>query len=130
MKELIEDIKYYVDLRVKRMKLTLVEHLSALLSKAASFVVMILCALMALLVLTGALIAALATWINSVIWAFVIVGGVYVILAIVMFLLRDRLFTGSMIKMFSRMFFQENAKKWGRTPGKGRKCIRFLPKKN
>ena len=108
MKELIEDIKYYVDLRVKRMKLTLVEHLSALLSKAASFVVMILCALMALLVLTGALIAALATWINSVIWAFVIVGGVYVILAIVMFLLRDRLFTGSMIKMFSRMFFQEN----------------------
>ena len=107
MKELIDDIKYYVDLRVKRMKLTLVEHLSMLLSKAASFVVMIMCALMALLVLTGALIAALATWINSVIWAFVIVGGAYVILAVVVYMQRDRMFSGSMVKMFSRMFFQE-----------------------
>ena len=107
MKELFEDIKYYIDLRVQRAKLTVVEHLSTLFSKAISFVLVILFALLALLTLTGALIAALATWINSVIWAFVIVGGVYLILAVIMYAQREKMFTGSMVKMFSKMFFQE-----------------------
>lgn len=107
MKELFDDIKYYIDLRVQRVKLAVVEHLSTLFSKAISFVLMILFAMLALLTLTGALIAALSTWLNSIIWAFVIVGGVYVILAIVMYAMREKMFAGSMVKMFSKMFFQD-----------------------
>ena len=107
MKELFEDIKYYIDLRVQRVKLTVVEHLSTLFSKAIAFVLMILFALLALLTLTGALIAAMSVWLNSVIWAFLIVAALYIILAVIMFALREKMFAGTMVSMFSKMFFQE-----------------------
>ena len=61
--------------------------------------------LLAVLTLTGALVAAVSNWIGSLPWAFVIVGGAYLIAALIFYLLRKHLFVDSMVRMFSRMFF-------------------------
>ena len=102
MEELFQDIKYYIDLRIKRFKLNMVDNLSAFCSRAISLTAF-------LLMFTGALVAAVALWIGSLIWAFVIVGGFYLIAALLFYLLRDRLFTGGMVRTFSRMFFENNS---------------------
>ena len=103
MEELFQDIKYYIDLRIKRFKLNMVDNLSAFCSRAISLTAFLLMLLLAMLTLTGALVAAVA------LWAFVIVGGFYLIAALLFYLLRDRLFTGGMVRTFSRMFFENNS---------------------
>ncbi len=105
MEELFQDIKYYIDLRIKRFKLNMVENLAVFCSRAISLTAFLLMLLLALVTLTGALVAAVALWINSVIWAFVIVGGFYLIAALFFYMFRSRLFTGGMVRTFSRMFF-------------------------
>ena len=102
-------ITYYIDLRIKRFKLNMVDNLSAFCSRAISLTAFLLMLLLAMLTLTGALVAAVALWIGSLIWAFVIVGGFYLIAALLFYLLRDRLFTGGMVRTFSRMFFENNS---------------------
>ena len=105
MEELFQDIKYYIDLRIKRFKLNMVDNLSAFCSRAISLTAFLLMLLLAMLTL----VAAVALWIGSLIWAFVIVGGFYLIAALLFYLLRDRLFTGGMVRTFSRMFFENNS---------------------
>ena len=84
MEELFQDIKYYIDLRIKRFKLNMVDNLSAFCSRAISLTAFLLMLLLAMLTLTGALVAAVALWIGSLIWAFVIVGGFYLIAALLL----------------------------------------------
>ena len=103
MEELFQDIKYYIDLRIKRFKLNMVDNLSAFCSRAISLTAFLLMLLLAMLTLTGALVAAVALWIGSLIWAFVIVGGFYLIAALLFYLLRDRLFTGGMVRTLKRI---------------------------
>ncbi len=67
MEELFQDIKYYIDLRIKRFKLNMVENLAVFCSRAISLTAFLLMLLLALVTLTGALVAAVALWINSVI---------------------------------------------------------------
>ena len=109
MEELFQDIKYYIDLRIKRFKLNMVDNLSAFCSRAISLTAFLLMLLLAMLTLTGALVAVVGVSIGSLIWAFVIVGGFYLIAALLFCLLRDRLFTGGMVRTFSRMFFENNS---------------------
>lgn len=109
MEELFKDIRYYVDLRIKRAKLTVVEHLSTFFGRVISVTAFLLPLLLALMTFTGALVAAVALWIGSLIWAFVIVGGFYLVAALLFYLLRNRLFTGGMVRTFSKMFFENNS---------------------
>lgn len=108
MDELLRDVRYYVDLRIKRFKLTLVEHLSTILGRGISLAAFLLMLLLALLMFSGALVAAVALLAGSLLWAFVIVGGLYLLGAMVFYLLRDRLFTGGMVRTLSRMFFEDS----------------------
>ena len=105
MDELFQDIRRYIDLRFKRAKLQAVENLSGFCSRAIVIAAFLLMLLLAVLTLTGALVAAVSNWIGSLPWAFVIVGGAYLIAALIFYLLRKHLFVDSMVRMFSRMFF-------------------------
>lgn len=109
MEELFQDVRYYIDLRIKKIKLKMVEHLSIICSKAITLTAFLLMLLLAVLTLTGALVVAVASWIDSLVWAFVIVGGFYLVAAVVFYLLRDKLFTGGMVRTFSKMFFEDNS---------------------
>ena len=56
----------------------------------------------------AALTVLIARATGSVLWALVIVGGAFLIISLIAFLLRDRLIVNSMVRMFSRMFFEKN----------------------
>lgn len=109
MERLFQEVKDYVDLRIKRFKLNMVEQLSVFCGKAVAMAAFALMLLLAILVLTVALIVAVAGWIDSLIWALVIVGGVYLLMAVLFFVLRDRLFLGGMVRTFSKMFFESDS---------------------
>lgn len=106
MDELFDDIKRYVNLRIDTFKLSVVEKLSVTSGKLLSMITFILLLAIALMVFAGALVALVYNWVNSLPWAFVITGAFLVLVAMVFFLLRDRIFTNSMVKMFSGMFFK------------------------
>lgn len=105
MEELLKDIKRYIDLRVTRMKLGLVEKLALVFSKTLSLVAFILLLGIAILLFTGALVVLVESWVHSWLWAFVIMGGFYLLVALIFFLRRETMFSGSMVKTFSKIFF-------------------------
>lgn len=106
MEQLKNDIKQYVDLRIKKFKLNLVEQLSLIFGKVLSLVVVILLAGIALMLLTGAMVVLLEMWIGSWLLSFVILGAVYIIVALLFYFKREAMFSGAMIKTFSKMMFE------------------------
>ncbi len=107
---LLEDLKDYTDLRIDLVKLQLVESISTLFSKGIGFVLMLMLMALGLIMLTVAFTLLLSAWIGSLIWAFVIMGCFFALVAVVVYLMRDRLFGGSMVAMFNKMFFSPNNK--------------------
>lgn len=107
MGQLINDIKYYIELRIKKVKLGAVENLSTLFGKLLSLVAFIFLAMLALLFLSGVFVILLEMWLGSWLWAFLIVAGVYLIAALIFYFTRETMFTGSMVKVLSNMFFGE-----------------------
>ena len=105
MEQLFEDIKDYIDLKFKAFKLSIVDNLSQFLGKALSIVLVILLAQLAVILFAGALTVLVYQWVGSLLWAFVIMGGFFVILAVVIYLLREKLFANSMVRTFVKMFF-------------------------
>ncbi len=107
MEQLFKDIKYYLDLRVKRLKLGMVEHTSRVLARMISYMILIILVGMALLLFSGALTVLVYQWLGSLLYAFLITGGFVALAAFIVYLLRNRLFTGIMVRSFSRMMFKE-----------------------
>ena len=104
-----DDLKQYVRMRIDAVKLELVEDLSGLAGGAIRLIVMLLLCLLALMLFTGALVYALNLLINHMVWSAVIVGGIYVILGIVIFMSR-KAFSSMMVGTFSKMFFKKKKK--------------------
>ncbi len=107
---LLEDLKDYADLRMDLVKLQIVENVSTLFSKGIGFVLMLLLMALGLIMLTVAFTLLLSAWIGSLIWAFVIMGCFFVLVAVIVYQMRDRLFGGSMVAMFNKMFFSTDNK--------------------
>ena len=105
IEQLIKDIKRYLDLRVTKVKLAMVEKLALIFSKTLSLVAFILLIGMALLLFTGALVVLVHALVNSWLWAFVIMGGFSLVVALVFFFTRETMFSGAMVKTFSKIFF-------------------------
>lgn len=85
--------------------------MSLAMGKLLSLVAFIVMIGFAVLLLSIALAIVVAEWVGSYAWAFVIVGGLYAIVAVVFLLMRDRLFSNAMVKTFVGMFFPEKQEK-------------------
>lgn len=100
-----EDVKEYISLRIQSLKLTAVENLSTFVSSAFGVLVFALCLMVALLLLTFGFTLWLGEMLDNHALAFAIMGGLFLVVSLVAFLLRDRLITNAMVGFFSRMFF-------------------------
>ncbi len=107
MEQLFAEVKNYIDLKIKYYKLEAVEKLSLGVGKVLALLVFILLIGFAILLLTAALVILVAEWVNSYLWAFVIVGGFFALVAVLFLVLRESIFTNSMVRTFSKMFFPE-----------------------
>jgi len=103
-----EELISYVNMRVDSMKLSLVENLSILFSGGFGIFVFIIFLSVAVLCFIAALTVWLSEAIGSALWALLIVGGAFLIISIIAFLLRKKLIVNRMVGMFSRMFFEKS----------------------
>ena len=104
---LVSESKDYIDLKVDEFKLKATKGLSIALSRTLSYLLII-----AVLAITLGLVAfALLQWINSLVgapWGTLIVGGVFLIALIALWVVRNRLFTDTFVKIFIDAFYNDD----------------------
>jgi VIT1/CCC1 family predicted Fe2+/Mn2+ transporter len=100
-----DEVKEYVSLRVQSLKLAAVDNLSTFISKSFGVLLFTLLLTISLLLLTIGLSLWLGEVLQSTPLAFAITGGVTMVAALIIFALRGRLITNSLVRLFSQMFF-------------------------
>jgi len=101
----LQDAREYAMLVTEKVSLSLIENL-ALLSNS----LFVLLLLVVLLSIAAVFFAVALTWalgiaIGSVFYAVLLIGGLFVLSAAVVFVLRRRLIVGPAVRMFSRIMY-------------------------
>jgi len=86
---LMEAFNGFIETKVELWKLEAKEEISALIAKMLVVMLLSLCALMVLLFLTLALAFLFNDLLESTVWGFVIVGGLYGIATIILYIKRN-----------------------------------------
>lgn len=105
-------VKDYLDMRKEVTKLTIVEHLSQISAKVISFFLIIISVSLSISFFSTALSRWLNTLFHSELAGPLIMGGFFLIIFIIIFSLRKKLFTNNMVKMFIKIFF--DSKNYGK----------------
>lgn len=103
---LISEIRNYADLRADELKLKATKALSSAFSQIFVFLLI----LAVFVIVLGLLASALMQWLNSVLgapWGTLCVAGVFVILLLILFLARNRMFRDKFVKLFVDAFFDD-----------------------
>lgn len=108
--QISEDVANYVNMQIAATKLSVVEHLSTIFGNGVRLILAIVLGAMMLTFLSIAGMSLLGNLIGSMTWGAVIIAGVYLIAAVVIYLLRRR-FIDMMVPMFSKMFFTPRKRK-------------------
>ncbi len=103
LEETGRNILDYIKLRLEGAKLGAVENISVLLSMIFSISVIIFLLNMAALFLFAALTWLLATALGSFVWAAVIIGGVFLAAAAIVFIKRKTLIVNPVIRSLCNM---------------------------
>lgn len=107
--ELFRDSREYVDAKIDDVKLRTVRGLSLSISKVLAMILILGVATSFLLVLSLGLILLLGQIIGgNYAAAALITAGVLAILLVVLFLLRDKLFSGTFIPLLMKLFFDKD----------------------
>ena len=102
--ELWEEVKKYLTLQIDYAKLTAVEKLVVLLSAIALATVLMILGACVLFYLSFAIVYMLVDVIGCVWGAYLIVSGLFVVLAIVVFALRKQLILDPVAKFLTKLF--------------------------
>lgn len=105
--QLIEVLKHYIGLQSEYMKLDVIEKVVRLLTVIT--VVTVFCAilLISLIYFSFAAVYALQPLVGSLTWAFLIVGGSYLLLLIVFIMLRNVLITRPLVRFLGNLFMSK-----------------------
>jgi hypothetical protein len=106
----IKDVKDYIEMNYDLFLLNLIEKLSIIISLLLALLIGILLLLIAFVYFSIAFIYWSELFFHSLVPGFLIVGGIFVILFFIFYLLRKRLFVNPMIKILSRILFHEHRK--------------------
>lgn len=109
--ETATDAADYVRLQLDRFKLRMLDNFSTLLSAFFSTFLIVLLSGIALVFLAGAFVIALGEWINSQVWAFMIVAGIFILAVVILFIFRQRLFVDGIVRLLSRIMFETDKKR-------------------
>lgn len=104
---LVTDVRNYADLRFDELKLRATKGLSTAFSQILVYLLIIAVLIMVL----GLLAFALLQWLNSLLgapWGTLCVCAVFIVLLVVLFLARGRLFRDKFVKLFIDVFYDDN----------------------
>ena len=102
--ELWAELKKYLTLQIDYAKLTTVEKLVVLLSAIAMVAVMLILGACVLFYLSFAVVFMLSDAIGSTWGAYLIVGGIFLVLMLVVYALRQKLILDPVSRFLTRLF--------------------------
>lgn len=103
--QIAKEVASYINLRYSALRLAAAENLATMFSSGFGLVVFLLLVTMSLLMFAGAFVLWLGAEIGSYIGSFAITGGILLLAALVIYLLRSKLVANAMVRMFCRMLF-------------------------
>ena len=106
--DLVQAAKEYADLRIDDLKLRTAKGLSIAVSKLLGLILVLGVVLALLMLLSFGLVLLLGEWIGSYAWAAFIVAGVVAVVLLILLKLRDRIFQGSFVSLFVKLFFADD----------------------
>ena len=107
VENLAGDTREYVDLKVDEVKLKVVKGLSVSLNQLLAMILVLFTLSIVLLAVAFGCILLLGQWLDSYAAGAFIMAGIFLVLTVVVFLLRGRLFVNSFIKLFAGIFFEK-----------------------
>lgn len=103
--------KEYIDLKVDEIKLKTVEGLSVGMARFLSLTLLTAVLIITLILVSFALILLFGKMISNYALAAVIVASVYIVLSIILFSRRKKMFVDGFVRMFSSIFFDDEKDK-------------------
>lgn len=101
------DAACYAQLQLDRLKLRLLDNFSTLFNTVFGVLLVIILSSFAGLFLAVALIWALGNWIGSMLWALLIIAGVFLIASVVVYAKRKTLIINPVVRMLSQIMFEK-----------------------
>lgn len=105
------DLKEYARLHYDLLCLNLLEKLSKIISLLLIFIVSLALAVIILIHFSLALAYKLAEMWDSRIYAFLFVGGVYLLIGIFLYIFREKVFVNPIVKQLSKILFEDSSDK-------------------
>ena len=107
--ELFKEVKKYLKLQGEYVKLDLVEKLTILLSTLTLIFVVIILGTMAAFYLSFMLVYVLASATGSLVAGYAIIGGILILLAFIIYRLRQKLIFQPMVNFLARLFLDDSS---------------------
>lgn len=107
--ELFKEVKKYLKLQGEYVKLDLVEKLTILLSTLTLIFVLIILGTMAAFYLSFMLVYVLASATGSLVAGYAIIGGILILLAFIIYRLRQNLIFQPMVNFLARLFLDDSS---------------------
>lgn len=107
--ELFKEVKKYLKLQGEYVKLDLVEKLTILLSTLTLIFVLIILGTMAAFYLSFMLVYVLASATDSLVAGYAIIGGILILLAFIIYRLRQKLILQPMVNFLARLFLDDSS---------------------
>ena len=108
MEALFKEVKKYINLQGQYLKLELVEKLTILLSTLILVFVLGMLGIMALFYFSFMLVYALDSFTNSLIASYAIIGGGLLIIAFIIYKMRQTLIFQPMVNFLAKLFLDED----------------------
>ena len=103
--DLLQAAKEYADLRIDDLKLRTAKGLTVAVSKLLGLILILGVVLALLLLLSFGLVLLVGEWIGSYGLAALMVAGVVAVVLLVLLKVRDKLFQGTFVSLFVKLFF-------------------------
>lgn len=107
--ELFKEVKKYLKLQGEYAKLDLVEKLTILLSTLTLIFVLIILGTMAAFYLSFMLVYVLASATGSLVAGYAIIGGILILLAFIIYRLRQKIIFQPMVNFLARLFLDDSS---------------------
>lgn len=107
--ELFKEVKKYLKSQGEYVKLDLVEKLTILLSTLTLIFVLIILGTMAAFYLSFMLVYVLASATGSLVAGYAIIGGILILLAFIIYRLRQKLIFQPMVNFLARLFLDDSS---------------------
>lgn len=107
--ELFKEVKKYLKLQGEYAKLDLVEKLTILLSTLTLIFVLIILGTMAAFYLSFMVVYVLASATGSLVAGYAIIGGILILLAFIIYRLRQKLIFQPMVNFLARLFLDDSS---------------------